>query len=68
MRPFEDICGFGHIYWKSLDGKVHFLCNEIFLLTLSLWEIFQHYYYVLKLDAKSVLERLVFNNKGKYML
>ena len=21
-------CGFGHIYWRDLNGKLHFFCSE----------------------------------------
>ena len=28
-------CGFGHIYWRNLNGKLHFLCSVVYISFLS---------------------------------
>ena len=30
-------CGFGHIYWKNLYGKLHFLCSVTSFVALLFW-------------------------------
>ena len=48
-------CGFGHIYWKILNGKLHFLCSDFYWIwflnfnsvpnwTVSIWNEWQRPY------------------------
>ena len=37
LVPFteEIVSGFGHIYWKIFNGKLHFLCSDTWYLILE---------------------------------
>ena len=34
-------CAFGNIYWRNLNGKLHFLCSD---RTHKLWDLLQYFF------------------------